>query len=266
MERISSCCITPWDCFISWEIAPCVTSLCLFSCHPLSYIQEDISHFSSPLPQKGLTERERESGRFQFKWSMWWWLITRQLNGRDTWNSSKRWRRKGPERSMKQIEGLDMASENGVVLKKRVIVLVDQSTHAKDAMMWALTHVANKGDHLTLLEIIAPHKAQRKRDNTSGSSYSSSTDLANSLIAVCRAFKPEVCSPNWDPDGKIQPRWKKMEFWVTIFLFFVWVFFFHFPFCDPFPSDQRIPMYVPKIVSFFLPFFLFLYFLYLVSM
>ncbi|XXG65199.1 hypothetical protein AAC387_Pa05g2964 [Persea americana] len=120
-------------------------------------------------------------------------IFTRQLKGRDIWNSSKRWRKKGPKKSLEQIEGLEMASGNGVVLRKRVMVLVDHSTCAKDAMMWALTHVVNKGDHLTLLEIIPPRKDQRKLLHISGSSScSSSADFAESLVSVCKNFKPEV--------------------------------------------------------------------------
>ncbi|KAL0314310.1 UNVERIFIED_CONTAM: hypothetical protein Sangu_2275400 [Sesamum angustifolium] len=54
------------------------------------------------------------------------------------------------------MEGLNMyGGENGIfVMKKRVMVVVDQSSHSKHAMMWALTHVTNKGDILTLLHIV----------------------------------------------------------------------------------------------------------------
>lgn len=118
----------------------------------------------------------------------------RQFSGKESFNSSKRWSKKGPERSIKHMEGLNMMNgENGVVLRKRMMVVVDQSTRAKQAMMWALTHVANKGDLLTLLEIIPPHKGQRNSHHFSGSSsFSTSTHLANSLGAVCKSCKPEV--------------------------------------------------------------------------
>lgn len=116
----------------------------------------------------------------------------RQLSGRGNWNSSKRWSKKGPERSLKQMEGLNMSGENGMMLRKRVMVVVDQSTRAKQAMMWALTHVANKGDILTLLEVIPPSKAPRKAPHFSAYSSFSSTHLANSLGALCKACKPEV--------------------------------------------------------------------------
>ncbi|OAY67965.1 hypothetical protein ACMD2_10506, partial [Ananas comosus] len=63
---------------------------------------------------------------------------------------SKRWgKRKGG--------GNGYGNGNGgggvVVGKKRVMVVIDHSTGAKHAMMWALTHVTNKGDLLTLLHV-----------------------------------------------------------------------------------------------------------------
>ncbi|KAF9608412.1 hypothetical protein IFM89_009778 [Coptis chinensis] len=76
---------------------------------------------------------------------------------------------------------------NGYVMKKRVMVVVDQSSCSKHAMMWALTHLTNKGDLLTLLHIIPPQTGLEK-----GVSDSSSTYLANSLGTLCKASKPEV--------------------------------------------------------------------------
>ncbi|KAI5355325.1 PREDICTED: universal stress [Prunus dulcis] len=123
----------------------------------------------------------------------------RQLSGREAWKStSKRWvggNNKScgggggigrSEGSLKQMEGLNMyGSDNnngGLAMKKRLMVVVDDSSHSKHAMMWALTHVANKGDLLTLLHIIpASH------DSSSVSPY-----LANSLGSLCKACKPEV--------------------------------------------------------------------------
>ncbi|XP_027093894.1 uncharacterized protein [Coffea arabica] len=97
------------------------------------------------------------------------------------------------EASLKQMEGFNnmyasAGCENGgFVMKKRVMVVVDQSSHSKHAMMWALTHVTNKGDMLTLLHIVPPSH------NTSESSSSScSPYLASSLGSLCKACKPEV--------------------------------------------------------------------------
>ncbi|XP_010274306.1 PREDICTED: uncharacterized protein LOC104609637 [Nelumbo nucifera] len=125
----------------------------------------------------------------------------RQLSGRDSWSSSSnRWSKKskygggeGCQRSLKQMEGLRMCGgvvENGgLVMRKRVMVVVDQSARAKHAMMWALTHVTNKGDLLTLLHIVPPPSHSYK---CSERMSDSSPYLANSLGSLCKACKPEV--------------------------------------------------------------------------
>ncbi|KAK4572860.1 hypothetical protein RGQ29_031028 [Quercus rubra] len=114
----------------------------------------------------------------------------RQASGREAWKStSKRWGGNnsyiggGCEGSLKQMEGLNMyGSENGGLgMRKRVMVVVDNASHSKHAMMWALTHVANTGDLFTLLHIIPD-----------SSSSTCSPDLANSLGSLCKACKPEV--------------------------------------------------------------------------
>ncbi|GFY85346.1 adenine nucleotide alpha hydrolases-like superfamily protein [Actinidia rufa] len=122
----------------------------------------------------------------------------RQLSGREAWKStSKRWGT-NERSSWKQMEGLNInmygggetdGSGGGVVGRKRVMVVVDESSHSKHAMMWALTHVANKGDLLTLLHIIPPLPPSNR-----GSEQSSSTSpyLASSLGSLCKACKPEV--------------------------------------------------------------------------
>ncbi|GAB4861356.1 hypothetical protein Ancab_036518 [Ancistrocladus abbreviatus] len=127
----------------------------------------------------------------------------RQLSSKEGWKStSRRWngdnnRQFGGdngvcERSWKQMEGLNMygCGENGgLVMKKRVMAVVDQSSRSKHAMMWALTHVANKGDLLTLLHIVPPPSSQ---SGSSEKSSSSSPHLASSLGSLCKACKPEV--------------------------------------------------------------------------
>ncbi|GFP80113.1 pentatricopeptide repeat-containing protein at5g10690 [Phtheirospermum japonicum] len=74
----------------------------------------------------------------------------------------------------------------GTLLKKRVMVVVDQSSHSKHSMMWALTHVTNKGDILTLLHIVSPNYSENDY-NSSSSPY-----LATTLGSLCKASKPEV--------------------------------------------------------------------------
>ncbi|CAL5384957.1 unnamed protein product [Camellia sinensis] len=122
----------------------------------------------------------------------------RQLSGREGLKStSKRW---GTGGGLKQMEGLNMYYGNGgggdqnsggggMMMRKRVMVVVDQSSHSKHAMMWALTHVTNKGDLLTLLHIIPPPSSERPSDS---SSSSTSPYLASSLGSLCKACKPEV--------------------------------------------------------------------------
>ncbi|KAK4433695.1 hypothetical protein Salat_0532200 [Sesamum alatum] len=117
----------------------------------------------------------------------------RQLSSKEGWKStSKRWGGGGGGGwggCLKQMEKEMYGSGNeGVfelVMKKRVMVVVDQSSHSKHAMMWALTHVTNKGDILTLLHIVSPSSSH-------DSSSSSSPYLATTLGSLCKACKPEV--------------------------------------------------------------------------
>ncbi|GAB2271464.1 hypothetical protein Dimus_006301 [Dionaea muscipula] len=136
--------------------------------------------------------------------------ILRQLSSKDQWEStSRRWnvgseRQYGGgegcgvgERNWKQMEGLSSSmygggggyGENGggLVVRKRVMVVVDQSSRSKHAMMWALTHVTDKGDLLTLLHIIPPPSQTGASERSSDAPY-----LATSLGSLCKACKPEV--------------------------------------------------------------------------
>ncbi|GMI78402.1 hypothetical protein like AT1G44760 [Hibiscus trionum] len=87
-------------------------------------------------------------------------------------------------------EGLSMYGNNGVLVddvdglvsRKRVMVVVDQTSHSKHAMMWALTHVANKADLLTLLHVVSPNPK----------SSQSSSFLVSSFESICKASKPQV--------------------------------------------------------------------------
>jgi len=88
------------------------------------------------------------------------------------------------EGGVNNMYGID---NGGMSRKKRVMVVVDQTSQSNHATMWALTHVANKGDVLTLLHVIT--------DSTSSfadSSSSSSSFCATSLGSICKASRPEV--------------------------------------------------------------------------
>ncbi|ONK77451.1 uncharacterized protein A4U43_C02F6660 [Asparagus officinalis] len=80
-------------------------------------------------------------------------------------------------------------NEEGMVMrKKRVMVVIDESSGAKQAMMWALTHVANGGDLLTLLYVVksSDHSADGRSKEEEAACF------AKSLASFCKACKPEV--------------------------------------------------------------------------
>ncbi|PWA56176.1 adenine nucleotide alpha hydrolases-like superfamily protein [Artemisia annua] len=81
--------------------------------------------------------------------------------------------------------GMNMIKEK----RKRVMVVVDESIHSKHAMLWALTHVANKGDMLTLLEI---QNTPSSNSNENEGSSPPANHLVTSLGTLCKACKPEV--------------------------------------------------------------------------
>ncbi|OWM90151.1 hypothetical protein CDL15_Pgr006472 [Punica granatum] len=127
----------------------------------------------------------------------------RQLSGKEppTKSTSKRWSVVGGskrfsssstnnlpcgcDQSLTHMEGFTQCGlSSSPMVRKRVMVMVDDTPRSKHAMIWALTHVANKGDLLTLLHVIPP--------GTDSSSFSSSPYLVNSLGSLCKASKPEV--------------------------------------------------------------------------
>ncbi|KAL9245548.1 hypothetical protein vseg_019187 [Gypsophila vaccaria] len=113
--------------------------------------------------------------------------LLKQLSTKDGWKStSKKWSNNSNGGS--KIEGFkiygghssDKNGGGGVNVKKRVMVVVDGSSRSKHAMMWALTHVTNMGDFLTLLHVINDYEA------------CTSHSLAASLASLCKASNPEV--------------------------------------------------------------------------
>ncbi|CAI9114633.1 OLC1v1015397C1 [Oldenlandia corymbosa var. corymbosa] len=137
----------------------------------------------------------------------------RQISGKEAWKSaSMRWATEnnhysnsegydfdyGGDGGLSQMEGFNSygceANGGGFVMRKRVMVVVDQTSHSKHAMMWALTHVANKGDMLTLLHIIPPNQCSSDSNSSSSASSASACSpyLASSLGSLCKACKPEV--------------------------------------------------------------------------
>ncbi|KAL5226432.1 hypothetical protein ABZP36_014697 [Zizania latifolia] len=97
---------------------------------------------------------------------------------------SRRWSRKRAARGG-GYGGKGVSAAATAAGRKRVMVVVDDSSGAKHAMMWALTHVANKGDFLTLLHVL-PHAG------AGASRGEGAPSLANSLGTLCKACRPEV--------------------------------------------------------------------------
>ncbi|XP_074556822.1 uncharacterized protein LOC141812712 [Curcuma longa] len=102
---------------------------------------------------------------------------------------SKRWGRRKEEDAIGYLCG-----ENpSMVANKRVMVVVDQSGRSKHAMMWALTHLANKGDLLTLLHVVPPNpRRQLRNSGADAGAADAAPSLANTLGSLCKACKPEV--------------------------------------------------------------------------
>ncbi|XP_076899210.1 uncharacterized protein LOC143553015 [Bidens hawaiensis] len=107
----------------------------------------------------------------------------RQLSQKDGWKlSSKRWN------NTTTTHGIYATSSLMPENRKRVMVVVDQSLHSKHAMLWALTHVANQGDMLTLIEI----QPSPNFNASANSSSAPANQLVTSLGSLCKACKPEV--------------------------------------------------------------------------
>ncbi|KAG2314463.1 hypothetical protein Bca4012_065153 [Brassica carinata] len=87
----------------------------------------------------------------------------------------------GPGGGYSSMEGLYEVYSNGdtATRSKRVMVVVDVTSRSKHAMMWALTHLTNKGDLMTLLHVVSLHDEP-------------SPSLVQSLGSLCKACKPEV--------------------------------------------------------------------------
>lgn len=92
------------------------------------------------------------------------------------------WNQKMEGGGVNNMYGID---NGGMSRRKRVMVVVDQTSQSNHATMWALTHVASKGDVLTLLHVIT-------NSSTDSSSDSSSPFCATSLGSLCKASRPEV--------------------------------------------------------------------------
>jgi hypothetical protein len=105
---------------------------------------------------------------------------------------SRRWSRKKARARGHRRGGGFCRTDEAAAGRKRVMVVVDQSSGAKHAMMWALTHVASKGDFLTLLHVLPPQSGSSGGGAGGRGGGVDASALANSLGALCKACKPEV--------------------------------------------------------------------------
>ncbi|RRT76680.1 hypothetical protein B296_00028239, partial [Ensete ventricosum] len=112
-------------------------------------------------------------------------------HSRSAEGGSRRWGRKSPRDRKEAMGWWGESGGGGMVAKKRVIVVIDSSARAKHAMMWALTHVANKGDRLTLLHVVPPDH-HHHHHHLRGGGDDDVTNLADSLATLCKACEPEV--------------------------------------------------------------------------
>ncbi|CAN8320726.1 unnamed protein product [Cochlearia groenlandica] len=87
----------------------------------------------------------------------------------------------GYSSSMEGLYGINSSGERS--RSKRVMVVVDETARSRHAMMWALTHLTNKGDLMTLLHVVSPYDDDDDQPSPS---------LVQSLGSLCKACKPEV--------------------------------------------------------------------------
>ncbi|RWW66977.1 hypothetical protein BHE74_00025609 [Ensete ventricosum] len=104
-------------------------------------------------------------------------------HSRSAEGGSRRWGRKSPRDRKEAMGWWGESGGGGMVAKKRVIVVIDSSARAKHAMMWALTHVANKGDLLTLLHVVPPDH-HHHHHHLRGGGDDDVTNLADSLATL----------------------------------------------------------------------------------
>ncbi|KAK4350374.1 hypothetical protein RND71_029687 [Anisodus tanguticus] len=78
-------------------------------------------------------------------------------------------------------------SENGI--DNRVMVVVDPSLEAKNALQWALTHTVQSQDTIVLLSVIKP---SQQGENTNGENNLRAYELLYSMKNICQTKLPGV--------------------------------------------------------------------------
>ncbi|XP_060206526.1 uncharacterized protein LOC132634269 [Lycium barbarum] len=78
-------------------------------------------------------------------------------------------------------------SENGI--NNRVMVVVDPSQEAKNALQWALTHTVQNHDTIVLLSVTKP---SQQGENTNGEFNQRAYELLYSMKNMCQTKRPGV--------------------------------------------------------------------------
>lgn len=108
----------------------------------------------------------------------------RRTEGEERVSEGSFWHQNMEGGGVNSMHGID---NGGMSRRKRVMVVVDHTSQSNHATMWALTHLANKGDVLTLLHVIT-----NSSTDSSSAADSASSFCASSLGSLCKASRPEV--------------------------------------------------------------------------
>ncbi|KAL1356055.1 hypothetical protein HN51_008036 [Arachis hypogaea] len=80
----------------------------------------------------------------------------------------------------------------GVVIGRKIMIVVDSSLEAKGAVQWALTHTVQNQDKIILLHVIKPSNKQATEVESSKERAPRAYELACSFKSMCNVKRPEV--------------------------------------------------------------------------
>ncbi|XP_020979516.1 uncharacterized protein LOC107640758 [Arachis ipaensis] len=80
----------------------------------------------------------------------------------------------------------------GVVIGRKIMIVVDSSLEAKGAVQWALTHTVQNQDKIILLHVIKPSNKQATEVESSKERAPRAYELACSFKSMCNVKRPEI--------------------------------------------------------------------------
>ncbi|MED6164647.1 hypothetical protein PIB30_092231 [Stylosanthes scabra] len=89
-------------------------------------------------------------------------------------------------------ERLKEPAKPGVVIGRKIMIVVDSSLEAKGAVQWALTHTVQSQDKIILLHVIKPSNKQGNEVGSSKEIAPRAYELAASFKNMCNVKRPEV--------------------------------------------------------------------------